>query len=59
MFASSRQSPTTWSTLRDRGVEVDYLVQSTEGHGAVNPETVIEMYQKVSEFLAHHLGGRA
>lgn len=47
------------NALRDRGAEVDYLVQSTEGHGAVNPETVIEMYQKVSEFLAHHLGGRA
>ena len=47
------------NALRDRGVEVDYLVQGTEGHGAVNPETVIEMYQKVSEFLAHHLGGRA
>lgn len=45
--------------LRERGVEVDYLVQTTEGHGAVNPEAVIEMYQKISEFLARHLGGRA
>ncbi|MEW5808460.1 MAG: S9 family peptidase [Actinomycetota bacterium] len=44
--------------LRARGVDVDYLVQSTEGHGAVNPETTIEMYEKVSDFLAKHLGGR-
>ncbi|TRW79302.1 S9 family peptidase [Mycolicibacterium sp. 018/SC-01/001] len=46
------------AALRERGVDVDYLVQSTEGHGAVNPETVIEMYEKVSDFLATHLGGR-
>ncbi len=47
------------NALRARGVEVDYIVQSTEGHGAVNPETTIELYQAVSTFLAEHLGGRA
>ena len=44
--------------LRGRGADIDYLVQSTEGHGAVNPENTIEMYQRVSAFLAKHLGGR-
>jgi dipeptidyl aminopeptidase/acylaminoacyl peptidase len=47
------------NALRDRGVEVEYLVQTDEGHGAVNPENVIEMWHTISRFLARHLGGRA
>lgn len=46
------------AALRARGVDVEYLIQSEEGHGAVNPETVIEMYSAVARFLARHLGGR-
>ncbi|KRE27169.1 peptidase [Mycobacterium sp. Soil538] len=46
------------AALRARGVDVEYLIQSDEGHGAVNPENVIEMYSAVSRFLARHLGGR-
>ncbi|OBB61508.1 peptidase [Mycobacterium sp. 852013-51886_SCH5428379] len=45
--------------LRGRGVEVDYLVQSDEGHGAVNPENVIGMWRAMTEFLTRHLGGRS
>lgn len=45
--------------LRARGVEVDYLVQAAEGHGAVNPENVIEMWSAITAFLSRHLGGRA
>ncbi len=45
--------------LRTRGVEVEYLVQSNEGHGAVNPENVIEMWHAIVAFLGKHLGGRA
>ena len=41
--------------LRGRGVEVEYLVQTDEGHGAVNPENVIEMYYAMERFLARHL----
>ncbi|TFV56132.1 S9 family peptidase [Mycobacterium sp. PS03-16] len=47
------------NALRARGVEVEYLVQTTEGHGAVNPENVIEMYTTIERFFARHLGGRA
>ncbi|MCV7154955.1 S9 family peptidase [Mycolicibacterium pyrenivorans] len=46
------------NALRDRGVEVDYLIQTDEGHGAVNPENVIEMWEAISRFLAEQLGGR-
>ncbi len=47
------------TALRARGVEVDYLVQADEGHGAVNPENVIDMWSAISGFLARQLGGRA
>ncbi|WNG90506.1 S9 family peptidase [Mycobacterium sp. ITM-2016-00317] len=43
------------NALRARGVEVEYLVQTDEGHGAVNPENVIEMYHAIERFLARHL----
>jgi dipeptidyl aminopeptidase/acylaminoacyl peptidase len=46
------------SALRGRGVEVEYLVQEDEGHGAVNPENVIAMWHRIANFLAVHLGGR-
>ena len=47
------------NALRARGVEVEYLIQADEGHGAVNPENMIEMWRSISRFLARHLGGRA
>lgn len=46
------------AALQARGVDVEYLIQTDEGHGAVNPENVIEMYTAVAAFLARHLGGR-
>lgn len=46
------------NALRNRGVEVDYLVQPDEGHGTVNAENTIEMWETISRFLAQHLGGR-
>lgn len=45
--------------LRARGVEVEYMVKHDEGHGFLNPENLIDMYQAVERFLAEHLGGRA
>nr|ABP46862.1 peptidase S9, prolyl oligopeptidase active site domain protein [Mycolicibacterium gilvum PYR-GCK] len=47
------------NALRDRGVEVDYLIQTDEGHGAVNAENTIEMWEAVVRFFARHIGGRA
>ncbi|MDT4999504.1 MAG: hypothetical protein QOK12_1609 [Mycobacterium sp.] len=45
--------------LRARGVEVEYMVKTDEGHGFLNPENQIDMYHAVERFLAEHLGGRA
>lgn len=44
--------------LRDRGVEVEYMVKEDEGHGFVNPENQIDLYHAVERFLAEHLGGQ-
>ncbi|MFE9577877.1 S9 family peptidase [Nocardia sp. NPDC006044] len=44
--------------LRQRGVEVEYLLKEDEGHGFVNPENQIELFHTVERFLARHLGGR-
>jgi dipeptidyl aminopeptidase/acylaminoacyl peptidase len=41
--------------LRERGVDVEYLVFDDEGHGFVNAENVIHMWQRVDAFLAQHL----
>jgi dipeptidyl aminopeptidase/acylaminoacyl peptidase len=44
--------------LRGRGVEVEYMVKEDEGHGFVNPDNVIDMFNAVDRFLATHLGER-
>ncbi|BBZ18008.1 S9 family peptidase [Mycolicibacterium gadium] len=44
--------------LRGRGVEVEYMVKEDEGHGFVNPDNVIDMFNAVDRFLARHLGKR-
>ncbi|KHO17570.1 S9 family peptidase [Mycolicibacterium setense] len=44
--------------LRNRGVEVEYMVKADEGHGFLNPDNQIDMYHAVERFLAEHLGGR-
>ncbi|GAC68441.1 S9 family peptidase [Gordonia soli] len=44
--------------LREREVEVEYLVFDDEGHGFVNPENSIAFYRASERFLARHLGGR-
>jgi dipeptidyl aminopeptidase/acylaminoacyl peptidase len=43
------------ASLRERGVDVDYLVFDNEGHGFVNPENVIHMWERIDTFLAEHL----
>lgn len=46
------------AALRERGVEVEYMVKADEGHGFLNPDNQIDMYHAVERFLAEHLGGR-
>lgn len=46
------------AALRARGVPVEYMVKSNEGHGFVNPENSIDMYRAAERFLALHLAGQ-
>ncbi|MCX2730376.1 S9 family peptidase [Saccharopolyspora sp. NFXS83] len=45
------------AALRERGVDVEYLVKDDEGHGFLNPENQIDLYRKADRFLARHLTG--
>jgi dipeptidyl aminopeptidase/acylaminoacyl peptidase len=44
--------------MRQRGVEVPYMVKDNEGHGFRNEENRFEFYRAMEQFLASHLGGR-
>lgn len=44
--------------LRERGIEVPYMVKENEGHGFANEENRFDFYRAMEEFLGKHLGGR-
>jgi dipeptidyl aminopeptidase/acylaminoacyl peptidase len=56
---TKQESDQIVAALRERGVDVEYIVKDDEGHGFVKPENRMEMYAAVERFLATHLGGRA
>ena len=45
--------------LRERGIDVPYLVKDNEGHGFHNEENQFEFYEAMAKFLAKYLGGSA
>jgi len=45
--------------LRKRGGKVTYIVYRGEGHGFARPDSNLDFYGRVEEFLAQRLGGRA
>jgi len=47
------------AALRERGIEVPYLVKGNEGHGFQNEENRFDFYRAMDQFLAQHLGGRS
>ncbi|MEX2659578.1 MAG: S9 family peptidase [Acidimicrobiales bacterium] len=46
------------AALRERGVDVEYIVKDDEGHGFANPENRLDLYRAMERFFARHLGGR-
>jgi dipeptidyl aminopeptidase/acylaminoacyl peptidase len=44
--------------LRERGIEVEYMVKENEGHGFRNEENRFDFYRAMEKFLSKHLGGR-
>ena len=41
--------------LRERSLEVDYMVKENEGHGFQNEENKFEFYERMEQFLKKHL----
>ena len=41
--------------LRQRGVEVEYMVKDDEGHGFHNQENRYDFYRAMEKFLEKHL----
>lgn len=54
-----RHSDRIVEALRSRGATVEYLLNETEGHWFINPDSNIELYRTLERFLAEHLGGRS
>ncbi|ANY05815.1 S9 family peptidase [Pseudonocardia sp. HH130630-07] len=46
------------AALRERDVDVEYLLFDDEGHFIVNPENLLTMFRSAERFLGRHLGGR-
>lgn len=44
--------------LKDRGIDVPYMVKDNEGHGFRNEENRFDFYREMEKFLAKHLDGR-
>jgi dipeptidyl aminopeptidase/acylaminoacyl peptidase len=44
--------------MKDRGLEVVYMLKENEGHGFRNVENRLDFYRQMESFLAKHLGGR-
>jgi dipeptidyl aminopeptidase/acylaminoacyl peptidase len=44
--------------MKDKGLDVEYMVFPDEGHGFVKPENRLKFYGETEKFLAKCLGGR-
>jgi dipeptidyl aminopeptidase/acylaminoacyl peptidase len=45
--------------MREKNIQVTYVLYPDEGHGFARPENNLSFYAVVEGFLAKHLGGRA
>ncbi|MBI2571338.1 MAG: S9 family peptidase [Candidatus Schekmanbacteria bacterium] len=46
------------AAVRQKGVAVEYVVYTDEGHSFVRPENRFDFFGRAERFLAQHLGGR-
>ena len=46
------------AAMKERGVDVPYLVKDNEGHGFRNEENRMEFFRAMEQFLGRHLEGR-
>ena len=52
---NKQESDQIVEALKNRGVEVEYMVKDNEGHGFANEENRIEFYNAMVEFFAEYL----
>lgn len=43
--------------MKEKGVEVEYMVKDNEGHGFRNEENRFDFYEAMENFLGKHIGG--
>jgi dipeptidyl aminopeptidase/acylaminoacyl peptidase len=53
-----KESDQMVEAMRAKGLKVDYIVYTDEGHGFARPNNRLDFYGRVDEFLAKQLGGR-
>jgi len=46
------------NALKDRGIEVEYMVKENEGHGFHNQENKFDFYRAMEKFLNQHIGNK-
>jgi dipeptidyl aminopeptidase/acylaminoacyl peptidase len=46
------------NALKERGIDVPYMVKDNEGHGFRNEENRFDFYGEMEKFLGQHLGGK-
>jgi len=56
---TKQESDQIVEALRQRGVEVEYMVKDNEGHGFQNEENRFDFYRAMEKFLRQHLGDAA
>ena len=53
-----KESDQMVEAMRAKGLKVDYVVYTDEGHGFARPNNRLDFYGRVDEFLARQIGGR-
>jgi dipeptidyl aminopeptidase/acylaminoacyl peptidase len=53
-----KESDQMVEAMRGKGLKVDYVVYTDEGHGFARPNNRLDFYGRVDEFLAKQIGGR-
>ena len=54
-----KESDQMFAAMKQKGLDVEYVLYTDEGHGLVRPDNRLDFYSRMEQFLQKHLGGRA
>lgn len=54
---NKNESDQVVKALKEKGIDVPYIVKDNEGHGFSNEENRFDFYNAMEKFLAKHIGG--